>query len=71
MAKITLDVDRKNLHTVLNIIENLKDGLINDIQTNEKSSASKEVKPVATSSTTGSKYISRSEFKNRLSRKKS
>jgi len=71
MAKITLDVDRKNLHTVLNIIENLKDGLINDIQKNEKSTNIKETKPVASSNTTGSKYVSRSEFKNRLSRKKS
>jgi hypothetical protein len=45
MAKITIEVDRKNLHTVLNIIENLKDGLINDIQTNDKVNLLKKNQP--------------------------
>jgi sulfatase maturation enzyme AslB (radical SAM superfamily) len=70
MAKITIEVDRKNLHTVLNIIENLKDGLINDIQTNDKVNLLKKNQPKP-ESPQGQKYISRSEFKNRLSRKKS
>ncbi len=38
MNKITLSIDDKNLETVLNILENLKDGLISNIQTNGVSS---------------------------------
>jgi hypothetical protein len=36
MAKITLDISDKNLSTVLNILENLKVGLIQNISTNTK-----------------------------------
>jgi len=37
MNKITLSVDEKNLETLLTILNNLKDGLIHEIQTDAKS----------------------------------
>jgi len=36
MTKITLSVDDKNLEVVMTLLENLKEGLINDISTNGK-----------------------------------
>lgn len=36
MAKITLDVDSKNIDTVLIILNNLKSGLINNISSDKK-----------------------------------
>ena len=69
MAKITLDVNEKDLKTVLNILENLKDGLIKNISTNKQYN---QVKPISSSinnnksSNTGKRYLSPEEFKNRL-----
>ncbi|WP_417333029.1 hypothetical protein [Halarcobacter sp.] len=70
MAKITLDIDEKNLKTVMNILDNLKDGLINNISTNRQYNT---VKPVSSSidktskkAPSPNKYLSPSEFKNRL-----
>ena len=34
MAQITLEIKDENVSTVLNILENLKDGLIDNIETN-------------------------------------
>lgn len=36
MNKITLSVEDKNLEVVMNLIENLKDGLITEIQTDAR-----------------------------------
>jgi len=69
MGKITLDVDEKNLKTVLNILENLKDGLINDISTNRKYQAPKPVSSSINKSQktpTTSKYLNPNEYKKRL-----
>jgi len=70
MAKITLDVDEKNLKIVMGILDNLKDGLINSISTNKQyntpkpisSSISKTPNKVSSSG----KYLSPEEFKKRL-----
>jgi hypothetical protein len=60
MAKIILDVDEKQLTTVLNILKNLKAGLIQNIQT-QKNTA----KPVASSLKTANKqkYMSGTQYK--------
>ncbi|RXJ88794.1 hypothetical protein CRV01_09215 [Arcobacter sp. CECT 8983] len=70
MAKITLDIDEKNLKTVMHILDNLKDGLINNISTNRQY---KTAKPISSSidrsaktSSSSNKYLSPSEFKKRL-----
>lgn len=65
MAKITLEVNKSKLPTVLNILENLKSGLITkiDVQKEDK------IEPVSSSlsnSRSTSKYLSPNEFKNRL-----
>lgn len=64
MAKITLEVDEKNLSTVLLILNNLKRGLIKNIDSNKKSMP----KPISSSinNTENRKYLSREDFKNRL-----
>ncbi len=74
MSKIILDVNSSDVKTVLTILNNLKSGLIKNIQTEEKSSKyiSKDVynemkEDKATIST--SKYVSPSEFKNRIKKK--
>lgn len=67
MAKIILDVDDKNLSTVLNILENLKTGLIKNIDTQKRASS----KPVSSSlsNNDNKKYLSKSAYKNRLNQK--
>ncbi len=56
MAKIILDISDKNLSTVLNILENLKAGLIQNISTNSKI-------------VTG-KYMSNDTYKHKINTKK-
>ncbi len=70
MAKVTLDVEEKNLKIVLNILDNLKDGLIKNISTNKQYQTAK---PISSSldktvkkTTSNSKYLSPEEFKNRI-----
>jgi len=70
MAKVTLDIDEKNLKTVMNILDNLKDGLINNIATNKQYNSAKPVsssinKTSNKTSSTG-KYLSPNEYKKRL-----
>lgn len=81
MNEIKLSVDDKNLDTVLNILKNLKAGLISEIQTNGKLSS----KPNSTryqpktntivreedsgTNDTSGKYINASAYKQRLNNK--
>ena len=79
MKKITLSVDDKNLETVLTILENLKNGLIEKIETDinfqRKSTQYKPKKSgviyeheSGTNDTNG-KYLSASAYKKRLQNK--
>lgn len=65
MAKITLDVDDKNLSTVLTILNNLKPGLIKNLDTKASQNAAKPV-----SSSIGvagqKKYLSKTKYKQKL-----
>ena len=78
MSKIVLDVDDKNIDTVLTILNNLKSGLIKNISAptnniNSRMQAKKLLKQqniqedefMSSSPNTG-KYLSRSDYKNKL-----
>ncbi len=67
MAKISLDIDNKNLATVLNILENLKKGLIKDISVDSQN----KIKPVSSSitNTSNKKYISKERYKQKLNQR--
>lgn len=79
MAKITLDVENRNVDTVMTILQNLKEGLIEEITLEKKRSYNKPkriepVKPLQdapkpVSISTG-KYIDPQTFKERLKRMK-
>lgn len=62
MAKITLDISDKNLTTVLNILENLKAGLIQNISTNSKTAQGKYMSNDAYKQKTNTKKILEDEF---------
>ena len=80
MNEIKLSVNDENLDTVLTILNNLKDGLVDNIQTNGKSVKAKttQYKPKTntiikeeesgTNDSSG-KYASASAYKQRLKRK--
>jgi len=81
MNKITLSVDDKNLETVMNILQNLKNGLIDKIETNDKISNVRKTtqyqpktntiireEESGTSDTSG-KYISAKAYKDRFKAK--
>jgi len=63
MAKITLEIDDKNMDTVLTILNNLKTGLIKNISSDK----SKEQKPLPSST---SKYLSKTAYKEKLNKKR-
>lgn len=78
MSKIILDIDEKNIDTVLTILNNLKSGLIKNISAptnniNSRMQAKKVLKQqniqedefMSSSPSTG-KYLSRSAYKNKL-----
>lgn len=78
MSKIVLDIDEKNIDTVLIILNNLKPGLIKNISSstnniNSRMQAKKLLKQqniqedefMSSSPSTG-KYLSRSDYKNKL-----
>lgn len=62
MAKITLEIEDKNIDTVMTILNNLKMGLIKNISSN----INKEQKPLPSSS---SKYLSTDAYKKKLFKK--
>jgi hypothetical protein len=68
MAKITLDIDDKNLPTVLNILENLKTGLIKNINLNKNTN----IKPVSSSinNNENKRYMSKDTYKQKLQQQK-
>ncbi|AXH09154.1 hypothetical protein CP960_05695 [Malaciobacter halophilus] len=64
MAKISFEVDNKNLNTVITIIKNLKVGLIKNLKIDEKNSTLEKVsKPVSLGT---NKYLSKEQFKQKL-----
>lgn len=67
MAKITLDIDDKNLSTVLSILKNLKSGLIKNIDTQTV----KNIKPVSSSlsNSENKRYLSKDKYKEKLQQK--
>lgn len=79
MSKIVLDVDSKNMDTVLTILNSLKSGLIKNISTDKTAHA----KPISSSmkkkvieedefmsQPTTSKYLSRAGYKQKLNNNK-
>ncbi|MFK2822954.1 hypothetical protein ACH5BK_08225 [Arcobacter sp. YIC-80] len=81
MSKITLDVDKQNVETLLVILKNLKSDLIKNISIDEKNILNKiqEKKAIKQQAVledefiqkpTNSKYLSRDAFKNKLHSKK-
>ena len=84
MNEIKLFVDDKNLETVLMILKNLKDGLVEKIETNGKTSnlrRTTQYQPKTKTNTIireeesgisdkSGKYINTAAYKNKLKRKK-
>ena len=76
LSKITLDIDDRNIETVLTILNNLKPGLIKNLSTNASNINSRmQVKKMQKQvsqedefmeAPSKSKYLSRSAFKNKL-----
>ena len=64
MSKIILYVNDKHMSTVLTVLNSLKAGMINNIDT-------QDAKPVSSSlsSSSGGKYLSKDKYKNKLSKK--
>jgi len=75
MRKISLDVNDTDLPTVLNILENLKDGLVQNISVNKQNN----IKPVKSSLDTietkstqqidQNKYLSKSKYRQKMNQK--
>jgi len=68
MAKITLDVTDKNLPTVLNILENLKSGLVTNLSVDVKNQIKNNSKPISSSLGDQNKkrYLSKDAYKEKL-----
>ncbi len=80
MNEIKLSVDDKNLETVLTVLNNLKDGLITNIKTNDKSSKTSTTKYQPKTNTiirdedsgtndSSGKYINPASYKQKLRNK--
>jgi|GEM_PF-416411 len=79
MSKIVLEVDDKNLPTVLNILENLKEGLIQDLSVSNISTKQNDIKPLKSSldkieakssnQVNSNKYLSKAKYKQKLNQK--
>jgi hypothetical protein len=76
MGKITLHVDDKNLDTLLHIVQNLKEGLVQKIEVEKKkrynTPKSIQSQPVQSAQPVqlSSKYVDPQTFKERLKRMK-
>lgn len=72
MSKITIDVTNDNLKTVLNILENLKEGLVENIQIDKSATKykPKNNKVIKENEPVAGKYINSTTFKKRLNKKK-
>ncbi len=64
MAKITLDIEDKNLSIILNILENLKNGLISNISLEDNN-----VNINTQNIQSNKRYISKDKYKERLSQR--
>lgn len=77
MSEITFDVDKKDLNTVLTILNNLKQGLVKNISVDNKATNSMQTKKAVknavledeflSSKPTNSKYLSKSAYKQKMS----
>lgn len=67
MAKISIDVKEENLPIILNILENLKDDLINKLEVSNL----QKVEPVSSSISNhqNKKYLSKDKYKQKLNQK--
>ena len=76
MSKVTIDVKNDNLETVLTILENLKDGLVENIQVDKSISKKKPTyqppknKVIKEGEAQTGKYINPAAFKKRMSKDK-
>lgn len=73
MSQIILNIKDENIETVLNILENLKDGLIDTIETSDVHTNKKRVRYQPNNKTIINenqkpmgKYASKAEYKSRL-----
>ena len=71
MNQITLNVKDENFSTVLNILENLKDGLIDNIEADKVSKKRVRYQPnnntiISENQKPTGKYASKTEYKSRL-----
>lgn len=71
MKKIVLNVEDENVNIILNILENLKDGLIQSIETDSKKLQNVRYTPkskdvVREGSMPSGKYLSKDEYKRRV-----
>lgn len=75
MQKIVLNVRDENMATVMHILKNLKEGLIDGIDgetlkaTRKESYTPKQGKIISEDEKPSGKYASRSSYKNRLNKK--
>jgi len=70
MAKIILECEDKNLPIILNILENLKSGLLKDISVNKIDNPNKSIKPVSSSlgEQNQKRYLSKDKYKQKLNK---
>ena len=66
MSTVTLEIDDKNLSKVLNILENLKHGLIKDLKVSKLDKKIKAVSSSLDKIDNKSRYLSKSEYKKRV-----
>lgn len=75
MSKITFDVNDKDLNSVLTILNSLKQGMIQNIQVDNKKHLVKKANKAVledefmTTSSSHSKYMSRSAYRSKLNTK--
>lgn len=71
MPKITIDVDSKHLPTVLNILENLKSGLVTNLFVDSKNLSIKDTKPISSSisNNANKRYLSKDKYKAKINRR--
>lgn len=71
MPKITIDVNDTNLPIVLNILENLKLGLVTNLSVDVKDKIRKDIKPVSSSigNQNTKRYLSKDKYKQKINRR--
>ena len=71
MAKITIDVNEKNLPTILNILENLKSGLVSNLSVDATNLIDKDNKPISSSIgvQNNKRYLSKDKYKQKINKR--